>query len=153
MAKEGLLKVDTIAQSEMYKRFNSDDLKFGDKEALGGKQRVAGAFFEAKLDLSHPLAFGLTNNTIALFKNRTDLLLTPKVPFSSVATYTDKPLMAGYADNTNVEKIAGATGLVAQRMGRGVVIGMTDNPNFRAIMYGSNRLFVNSLFMAPAVRY
>ncbi|MDB2374164.1 M14 family metallopeptidase [Psychrosphaera haliotis] len=153
LAKEGLLKVDTIAQSEMYKRFNTDDLKFGDKEALGGKQRVAGAFFEAKLDLSHPLTFGLTNNTIALFKNRTDLLLTPKVPFSAVATYTDKPLMAGYADNTNVEKIAGATGLVAQRMGRGVVIGMTDNPNFRAIMYGSNRLFVNSLFMAPAVRY
>ena len=153
LAQQSLLRVDTISQSEMFKRFNAEELVFSDKEALGGKQRVAGAFFEAKLDLSHPLTFGLSNETIPLFKNRTDLMLETKVPFSSVASYTETPLLSGYADNTNVEKIAGASGLVSQTMGRGVVIGMTDNPNFRAIMYGSSRLFVNSLFLAPAVRY
>ncbi|GAB3000910.1 M14 family metallopeptidase [Psychrosphaera aestuarii] len=153
LAQQSLLRVDTISQSEMFKRFNAEELVFSDKEALGGKQRVAGAFFEAKLDLSHPLTFGLSNETIPLFKNRTDLMLETKVPFSGVASYTETPLLSGYADNTNVEKIAGASSLVSQTMGRGVVIGMTDNPNFRAIMYGSSRLFVNILFLAPAVRY
>ena len=153
LAKKGLLDVQTISQREMFKRFDDSNLSFGDKEALGGRQRVAGAFFETKLDMTHPLTFGLSDDTIALFKNRTDLLLESNKPFSAVATYTNKPLLSGYADDKNVEKIANALGVVAQRKGRGVVIGMTDNPNFRAIMYGSNRLFVNSLFLANGVKY
>lgn len=153
LAKQGLLDVDTISQRDMFKRFEDSELRFGDKEALGGRQRVAGAFFETKLDMTHPLTFGLTDDRIALFKNRTDLILESNKPFSVVAQYTNKPLLSGYADDKNVEKIANAVGLVAQRNGRGVVIGMTDNPNFRAIMVGSNRLFVNSLFLANGIKY
>ena len=153
LAKQGLLQAETISQAEMFERFDDAELKFGDKEALGGRQRVAGAFFDSRLDLSHPLAFGLTDDKIALFKNRTDLLLESKTPFSVVAQYTDSPLLSGYADAKNVEKVANAVGLMAQRNGRGVVIGMTDNPNFRAFMYGSSRLFINSLFLANGVKY
>ncbi len=151
LASEELLKAETISQSDMYKRFDNKNLSFGDKEALGGKQRVAGAFFNAELDMTHPLTFGLSDNKIALFKNRTDLLLESKLPFSTVAAYSKSPLLAGYADAKNVEKIAQANGLIAQQYGRGAVIGMTDNPNFRAITYGSSRLFINSLFLGAAV--
>ena len=86
-----------------------------------------------------------------LFKNRTDLLLKPEVPFSLVAKYTQSPLAAGYADEKNVEKIAGATGVMAHSLGRGVVIGMTDDPNFRAIMHGTSRLLFNALFVAQGI--
>lgn len=151
LAKQEILKAETISQSDMYKRFETDNLSFGDKEALGGRQRIAGAFFETKLDVSHPLTFGLNDARLPLFKNRTDLLLKSEKPFSQVATYVESPLMSGYADATNIEKISGASGVIAQRYGRGAVIGMTDNPHFRAIMYGTSRLFFNSLFLSKAL--
>ena len=151
LADMELLKADSIRQSDMNKRFETDDLAYGQMEALAGKQRIAGAFFDSKLDLSHPLAFGFSRDSLPLFKNRTDLLLKPQVPFSLVAKYTETPLAAGYADDTNVEKIAGATGVMAHSVGQGVVIGMTDDPNFRAIMYGTSRLLFNALFMAQGI--
>jgi hypothetical protein len=151
LAKQEILQAETITQSEMYKRFDTEGLKFGEKEALGGRQRIAGAFFESKLDVSNPLAFGLNDSRLPLFKNRTDLLLKSEKAFSHVATYVEKPLMSGYADDKNIEKISNASGVIAHRLGRGTVIGMTDNPNFRAIMYGSSRFFFNSLFLSRAL--
>lgn len=40
--------------------------------------------------------------------------------------------------------------LVAERMGDGSVILMTDNPNFRGAYLGTNRLLLNGLFLSKA---
>jgi len=151
LAKQEILDVEVISQADMRKRFEDKELSYDQMESLAGRQRIAGAFFETKLDMSHPMAFGFSRDTLPLFKNRTDLLLTPEKAFSQVAKYTDSPLAAGYADAVNVEKIAGATGVMAHSYGRGVVIGMTDDPNFRAIMYGTSRLLFNALFVAQGI--
>jgi len=151
LANQSILKADTVTSSEMRKRFEDKDLSYDQREVLAGKQRIAGAFFNSTLDLSHPMAFGFANESLPLFKNRTDLLLAPEVPFALVAKYTDSPLAAGYAHDTNVERISGASGVIAHSVGRGTVIGMTDNPNFRAIMHGTYRLLFNALFMAQGV--
>ena len=49
-----------------------------------------------------------------------------------------------------IEKIAGTPMLVARRMEEGSVILFADNPNFRAITYGTNKLFLNALFFGMA---
>jgi len=151
LAKNEVLEVEFVDAKGMRDNFDTDGLAYGDQEALAGRQRIAGAFFEAKLDRTHPLAFGFSRDTIPLFKNRTDILTNPKKPFVEVAAYTEKPLLSGYADDINVKEIAKASGLVANGYGSGVVIGMTDNPNFRAITYGTNRLLFNALFLAKAI--
>ena len=151
LAKNNVLEAEFVDQKGMKDNFSTDGLRFGDQEALAGRQRIAGAFFETKLDLTHPLAFGFSREILPVFKNRTEILLNPKKPFVEVAAYTEKPLLSGYADDINVKEIAQASGLVANAYGSGVVIGMTDNPNFRAITYGTNRLLFNALFLAKAV--
>lgn len=151
LADQEILRADTIKTAEMKKRFDDKGLRYDQKEVLAGKQRIAGAFFNSRLDLSHPMAFGFSNDSLPLFKNRTDLLLEPDLPFTLVAKYEQSPLAAGYAHATNVERISGASGMIAHRLGKGTVIGMTDNPNFRAIMYGTQRLLFNALFMAQGV--
>ncbi|MBU2883396.1 peptidase M14 [Psychrosphaera sp. B3R10] len=153
LSQQKLLSAEHINAKDMRKRFKSEGLSYNDKEALQGRQRVAGAYFAADIDLGHPLSFGISNATMPLFKNSIDLLLEPEKPFTVVAKYTKEPLISGYADQVNVEKIAEATALVAHRFGRGVVIGMTDNPNFRAINYGSQRLLFNALFIAKGISY
>ncbi len=151
LAKNDVLEAEYIDQKAMQDKFDTDGLRYADQEALAGRQRIAGAFFEVKLDRSHPLAFGFSRDTLPVFKNRTDILINPEKPFVEVAAYTDKPLLSGYADDVNVKEIAKASGLVANSYGSGVVIGMTDNPNFRAITYGTNRLLFNALFLAKAI--
>ncbi len=151
LADNKVLSSDTFSQSDMNKQFDMSELKYSDMESIAGKQRIAGAFFNMELDLSNPLAFGFNKALLPVFKNRTDLLMDGKKAFSNVAKYTESPLIAGYADKTNVTKIAGASGLVAHKYGKGVVIGMTDNPNFRSIMYGTNKLLFNALFLGKAI--
>lgn len=151
LAKEGLLNSDAMSSKEMSARFDTEGLVYGDMEMLSGKKRIAGAFFNTELDLTHPLTFGINSKNLPMFKNRTDLLTKVDKPFIQVAQYSDTPLISGYADKTNVEQIANSVGLVAHRKGDGVVVGMTDNPNFRAIMHGTSRLLINTLFLSEAI--
>lgn len=153
LAKQKLLSAEYIDAKDMRKRFKSESLSYDQKEMLRGRQRIAGAFFAARLDLTHPMAFGFTSEQMPLFKNATDLLLKAEKPFSLVANYEENPLISGYADSVNVEKVAEGSALIAHKYGRGVVIGMTDNPNFRAITYGSQRFLFNALFMAKGISY
>lgn len=153
LAQQKLLNAEHILSKDMQKRFETTGLAYDAKEALQGRQRIAGAFFETKVDMSHPLSFGMSDEHLPIFKNRTDLLLEPTKAFSLVAQYTADPLIAGYADQVNVEKIAEASAVIAHRYGKGVIVGMTDNPNFRAITYGSQRLLFNALFIAKGISH
>ncbi|GIT63772.1 MAG: hypothetical protein Ct9H300mP22_1720 [Gammaproteobacteria bacterium] len=43
---------------------------------------------------------------------------------------------------------AGKASVIAERHGQGSVILFADNPNFRAYFFGTNKLFMNSLFFS-----
>ena len=43
-------------------------------------------------------------------------------------------------------------GVIATPNGSGVVVLMTDNPNFRGYWYGGNKLFLNAIFFGPVIR-
>jgi hypothetical protein len=40
--------------------------------------------------------------------------------------------------------------VVTSTSGRGVVVGFTEDPNFRAMLDGMNVLFLNAVFRGPA---
>ena len=58
--------------------------------------------------------------------------------------------MSGYASEANQTLLQDTAALTAERMGKGSVILFADDPNFRAIWYGTNKLFLNSLFFSQA---
>jgi len=72
-------------------------------------------------------------------------------PFENVALYQDPPRLSGWISPENQRRLAGKPAVIASRMGRGVVIQLLDNPNFRAYFYGSNRLFLNSIFLSGLI--
>ena len=74
----------------------------------------------------------------------------PENPYAVVIEYEEDPLLSGYASKDNLEKLAGTPSLIAERHGDGSVILFADNPNFRGYWYGSNKLFLNSLFFSTA---
>ncbi|GAB59516.1 M14 metallopeptidase family protein [Rheinheimera nanhaiensis] len=147
LARVGLLKTGVWQGEEMSSLIPADNLQYQDKELLAGKQRIAGAIYQAELDLSHPLTFGLTSNRLPVFKNSTSLLQPSHKPFVNVALYSEQPQLAGYTAAEYLPRIKQSAVLLAHNAGKGRVIAMTDNPVFRGYFYGSSRLLVNALYL------
>lgn len=141
-----LLSAQIITSKQVAEQFDTAALSYGDREKLSGKQRIAGAIFASKLDLTHPLSFGYERELLPLFKNSTQLFAMPEQPFVTVSQYQAKPLLAGYTAEENVKQIANTAALIGHRYGQGSVVGMIDNPVFRGFWKGSSRLLTNTLF-------
>ena len=113
-----------------------------------GKESVGGIIVKAQLDLTHPLGFGYRNEVIPVYKNNTVWLAPSKNEYSTVAKYTSQPLIDGFITDTNMDTyLKPSASLLVSPLGRGRVVLFADNPNFRGSWYGTNRLFLNALFL------
>lgn len=151
LSDNGLLNVRYVSKKQMKELYDTDGLAYGEQADLASKQRIAGAIFANKLDLTHPLAYGYHNSMLPTFKNNTVSFVTPMEPFFNVAKYTKAPLLSGYADDTNVQKIASGSSIVAHSLGKGSVIATTDVLNFRGFWYGTSRIFSNAIYFGHVI--
>ncbi len=124
------------------------NITFEQRGDFRGAQVVGGAIFEAKIDRSHPINFGYTNDKIALFRNNTIFIKADKDSYNNPITYTNNPLLSGYISKPNLDSLAGTVPFKVGRKGRGRVIAFTDNTNFRAFWYGTNKLMMNAIFFS-----
>lgn len=75
-----------------------------------------------------------------------DTFLKPSTnPYATVAEYKEEPLVGGYVNNGNLQKIAGTAAIVTSNAGEGKVVLFADNPNFRSYWHTTSRLFLNAL--------
>ncbi len=111
-----------------------------------GAHVIGGAIFEAKLDLTHPIAYGYDDELVPVFRNSTHFLAAEGKSMNYPLIYTEAPLLAGYISPANKEVLPGTASVGVKRYGRGHIIAFVDNPNFRAFWYGTNKLFANALF-------
>jgi len=125
-------------------------LSYADKSQKDAEHVIGGALFESDLDITHPMGFGIVRRAVASNKNSTFALPVPKDPYAQVAVYADNPLLSGYASEKRISELKGTPMLTAERMGSGAVILFADNPNFRATYLGTERLFLNALFLSAA---
>lgn len=116
-----------------------------------GAEVIGGSIFHAKLDLTHPIAYGYNNEEITVFRNSTIFMEPGENPYSTPVIYTEEPLASGYISDENLEKMKNTASVVVSRSGGGRVIAMTDNPNFRAFWYGTNKLFANAIFFGHTI--
>jgi len=112
---------------------------------------IGGAIVQAELDLSHPLSFGFQRGKLPLFRNGTSVLAGPKSSYASVAMYSKAPLLSGYIGDKRLAEFAGRDAVVADRVGKGLVVRLADNPAFRGYWYGSQRLLFNALYFGSIV--
>ncbi|MBT8204041.1 MAG: zinc carboxypeptidase [Eudoraea sp.] len=117
-----------------------------------GKESVGGIIIKAHLDVSHPLGFGYREKEIPVYKNNTVWLTPSQNEYATVAKYTDNPHIDGFITSRNLEKfLKPAASLVVSPLGSGRVVLFADNPNFRGSWYGTNRLFLNALFLGQKI--
>ncbi|MEN8815542.1 MAG: M14 family metallopeptidase [Nonlabens sp.] len=124
------------------------NITFEQRNDFYGAQRIGGAIFETKLDRSHPIAFGFKDDQLPMFRNTTLFVKPNKDSFKNPITYTNSPLMSGYISSINLETLKNTVPFQHNNYGRGDVIGFTDNTQFRAFWYGTNKLLMNAIFFA-----
>jgi hypothetical protein len=116
-----------------------------------GSQSIGGVMLAADLDISHPLGFGYTRRYLPVYRNHTGLFKPSSNPFNTVVKTSDNPLLSGYLNAANKERVKNTASLMVSGYGRGSVILFVDNPNFRGTWFGTNRLFFNALYFGGII--
>ncbi|MGB5431077.1 MAG: zinc carboxypeptidase, partial [Eudoraea sp.] len=117
-----------------------------------GKESIGGIILKVDLDITHPLAFGYRDADIPVYKNNNVWLSPSKNEYSTVAKYSGNALIDGYISNKNSKEfLKSSASLVVSPLGKGRVVLFADNPNFRGSWYGTNRLFLNAMFLGDKI--
>ena len=124
------------------------NVSFEQKDNHRGAQVVGGAIFEAKLDLSHPINFGYKNEHISLFRNTTIFMDVDEISYNNPIIYTENPLLSGYISEENLENLKLSVPFKTNGYKKGQVTCFTDNTNFRAFWYGTNKLLMNAIYFS-----
>ena len=114
-------------------------------------QFTPGGVFMSKLDLTHPMAFGYYKEELPTFRRGNTFIRPSDNLYSNPARYTEEPLLSGYITESNLETLKGTSTVRVSALGRGRVVSLVDNPNFRAFWYGTNKLMMNAIFFSKIV--
>ncbi|MEF3078732.1 M14 metallopeptidase family protein [Winogradskyella poriferorum] len=137
-----LMKINFKKKSAL----KAKNISFEDRSNFRGAQVIGGAIFETELDRSHPINFGYKNDKLAMFRNTTLFIKPNKNSYDNPIQYSEKPLLSGYISEENLESLVQTIPFKTGRIGRGKIMAFTDNTNFRAFWYGTNKLLMNAIF-------
>ena len=125
---------------------------YADIDEIKGAQETSGAIFEADADLTNPLLYGYPYAKISLFKPNNIFLQKAIGAFSNPLTFGNNPLLSGYISKQNYSKLKNSSCIGVAVVGKGRVIGFTENLSFRAFWFGTNKLMMNAIFYGPLLQ-
>ncbi|MDR0744889.1 MAG: hypothetical protein LBF17_00095 [Mediterranea sp.] len=108
------------------------------------RERIPTSIFETKIDLTHPLAFGLTSHKLPVLREST-LFLAPLRGTGAVSVYTDAPLLNGYLPEAAQNNLKGSASILSERQGSGSVVLFAEDPLFRGHWDATTRTLVNAV--------
>ena len=143
LEKNKIISVDFLTDERYAK-----NVSFEDRGKFSGSQVVGGAIFETKIDKSHPINFGIKGKNLSTFRNNTIFMKPDKNSYNNPIEYSNNPLVSGYISNENLELLKNSVPFKVKRYSSGKIFLFTDNTNFRAFWYGTNRLLMNAIYLS-----
>ncbi|MFM8742450.1 MAG: M14 metallopeptidase family protein [Cytophagales bacterium] len=145
----GLAKFEMKKDDEKDKKELAKPKPYADIEENRGAQETSGAIFEAEADLTNPLFYGYTSNILPVFNPNNLFMQKASGVYSNPLTYGNSPLISGYISKPNYAKLKNSSCVGVSALGRGRVIGFTENLAFRAFWFGTNKMIANAIFYGP----
>jgi len=138
---------DNISEVDLRSNdLTAQDVSYADREKFYGAQQTGGAIFNSIIDNSHPVNYGIETSTLPLFRNSNIYMNKSEDSFNNPIVYSSNPILSGYISEENLSLLKGSTPFKIVKNGKGKIILITDNTNFRAFWYGTNRILLNSIF-------
>ncbi|MFN5170850.1 MAG: M14 family metallopeptidase [Cyclobacteriaceae bacterium] len=144
LTSAGLAKFEMKKEDE--KKEPAKAKPYADLDETLRAQETSGAIFEAEVDLTHPIFYGYTSARIPVFKANNLFMTKASGAYSNPLVFGSNPLVSGYISRANYDKLKNSSGLGISAVGRGRVIGFTENMAFRAFWFGSNKMLMNAIF-------
>jgi len=120
---------------------------FDDQQA---QRTIGGAIVSARLDNTHPIAFGYPKR-MPFFRRGATLLKVSDNPFTTPVHYMKEPLVSGYIGAERIKEMSNKPAVIAERHGKGLVVRFANNPLFRGFWRGTERLWINALYFGPII--
>lgn len=125
---------------------------YGEIQDAVRAQETSGAIVEAEVDLTHPLLYGYYNNRMAMFKSNNLFMEKAKGPYANPIVYGSSPMLSGYMSKRNYPRFKNSAAVGVAVLGRGRVIGFTEDLAFRAYWFGTNKMLLNAVFFGGFIR-
>ena len=153
LEEHDFIKLDFLSKDEEeddYEDFNGEvkGVSFVQKENYFGAKLVSGAIFDTKIDRSHPINFGVHSTHLPMFRNTSLFIAPDQHSYDNPIQYTKNPLLNGYISKDRLKQLQSSVPFQVKSLGDGKVIVLTDNTNFRAFWYGTNRILTNAIYLA-----
>jgi hypothetical protein len=129
-AKQQRAKTDSLQQASAVPDFR--------------RERIPTSIFETEIDLTHPLAFGLTSRKLPVLRENS-FFLAPLRGTGTVSVYTDAPLLNGYVPETASKTLKGSASILSERQGAGAIVLYAEDPLFRGHWNATTRTLVNAI--------
>lgn len=136
-----------LKQAKVDTSYEASTLAYDKRESYRGHKNVPGSAVNSMVDISNPLAFGLEQDLYTLkFGSKS---LKPNPNFQSVVRYAsdvEDVLVAGYISDENKSLLAGNTSAGFLPIGRGGIVYLLDNTQYRMFWRGPSRMMQNAAF-------
>ncbi|PHN08048.1 M14 family zinc carboxypeptidase [Flavilitoribacter nigricans] len=120
-----------------------------DDYAGAARRRISrslpGAIFKLKMDETHPLAFGLSDEYFSL--KTSTLHYAPMKNSWNVGVIGENPMVSGFVGAQALEQMKNTVVYGVQERGGGSIVYLVDNPLFRGFWENGLFLFSNALFL------
>ncbi|MBK6283019.1 MAG: hypothetical protein IPF54_10480 [Draconibacterium sp.] len=113
---------------------------------------ISGAIFNTNLDISHPLCYGYTENTLPVFKTGNQVAEPLGIKYAEPVKFTAEPFLSGFVSDKNMDQIKNAPVVSVQNIDRGKIICYHENMTFRGIWLGTNKLLANGVFFGSVIQ-
>jgi hypothetical protein len=151
--KNKIVKEELVVKKKDTLNNKLDRKPYVDASGNNGREKLGGVFLDVNIDKTHPIAFGYNDSNQVVYKNNLVWLKPSNNSYSNVVIYDKKPHVDGYiSKNIRKDFLPKSASLIVSKVGKGRVVMFADNPNFRGTAYGTNRLFLNAIFMFDKIQ-
>ncbi len=125
---------------------------YAERENASTTNFITGSIFKTKVDPTHPMAFGYDDTYYSLKLGSNSYSYLDK-GFNVSYIPEEVTNVAGFAGDNAKAKLSKSLIFGEERMGRGSVIYMVDDPLFRAFWHNGKLFFANAIFLTNNGKY
>ena len=114
--------------------------------------RISGAALRTRMNGRSYLTFGMTRPPAVVIDGSRALLALPHRVDNVITVEDVNPVVSGFTYPESVERIKGSLYLSDEKVGRGSVVTIADEPHFRLFWRGTLPVFLNAVLYSPSFR-
>ena len=138
-------------KGEKAEKQNFKRLDYVSQREQNGPSRIGGVLYEADLDITNPLAFGIHSRQLYTMKSGNYILPRPQSPYGSLLQLKGDKQLGGYLTKQNQKLLKDATVIAFDNVGAGTVVLFSESPTYRGYWLSTSRILTNALFFGNNV--